>query len=175
MVEGDPFTVVLTERSVNEWLTTLPHVWPDTREALPPEFDHPAIGFRDRRLWIGAHYVARKWQAIINLGLRFDASSDQKELKIILDGVYAGSFPLPKAIVRQAFGRLLGQEQEHQKDLNGTTKPLLDALQTIQSVNELFDGVAVKNRFVWFNGERPYRIQSIEIAKGELRLIIEPL
>lgn len=175
MVEGRPFTVVLTEQSVNEWLTALPHAWPDARDALPPEFSNPAIGFRDGKLWIGAHYVAEKWQAIISLGLRFDSSKDKAELAITLEGACGGSLPLPKMIVRQAFEQLLGQGRRGKRELNGTTRPLLDALQAIQSADELFEGVAVKNRFVWFNGERPYRIESIEIGKGELRLTIEPL
>ncbi len=175
MVEGNPFTVVLTEQPVNEWLTALPHAWPDARDALPPEFSNPTIGFRDGRLWIGAHYVAETWQAIISLGLRFDASNDKAALTITLEGAYIGSLPLPKMIVRQAFERLLRQGRQGKRELNGTTRPLLDALQTIQSADELFEGVAVKNRFVWFNGERPYRIQSVEIGEGKLRLTIEPL
>lgn len=175
MVEGQPFTVVLTEQSVNKWLAALPHVWPDARDALPPEISDPAVAFRDGRLQIGAHYAAEDWQAIVSLRLSFDVSSGGKELQVVLESAYGGSLPLPNVILRKAITRLSKQTQRSEKDINGTTDPLSRALKTIQSTNELFESVAVRNRFVWFNGERPYRIESVEIEDGELRLRIEPL
>ena len=49
------------------------------------------------------------------------------------------------------------------------------ATAVFRSVDELFDVVTIRNRFVWPNGDRPCRINSITTDAGELRIGIEPL
>ncbi|MGD2109626.1 MAG: hypothetical protein PVI86_09565 [Phycisphaerae bacterium] len=175
MVAGAPFTVVLAEQTVNEWLTALPHAWPEARDALPTEIREPAIGFRGGRLWIGAHCKTGDWQAIVSLGLKVEPSADGAELHLALDSVRGGSLPLPKAVVAEAWKRLHRQLCGDSKTRNGTTGPLFDALRDLDSIDDLHRGVDVANRFVWFNGERPYRIRSVSIDDGRIKLEIEPL
>ena len=71
--------------------------------------------------------------------------------------------------------RLLEQARSGRWKADGAGEPLIAALRRIQSVDDLFDGVAIGNRFVWFNGDRPFRIESVRIDDGQLRLRIEPL
>lgn len=175
MVEGRPFDVVLLEHSVNEWLAALPRVWPDTRDALPPEITSPAVAFHAGNLRIGAHYVAGAWQAIVSLRLTLRVSKDGTKLKVVLKSACGGSLRLPKTILRGLLERLLEQARSGRWKADGAGEPLIAALRRIQSVDDLFDGVAIGNRFIWFNGDRPFRIESIRIDDGRLRLRLEPL
>jgi len=175
IVQGDSFDVVLTERSINEWLTALPDAWPDAHVELPPEIRDPAIGLRDGSVRVGAHYAADSCQAILSLRFRLTVSADKTRLMFALDSAYGGSLPLPNAVVREALDGLLRQAKRSRRKPNGTTEPLLDTLQAVRSADDLFEGISLKNRFIWFNGKRPYRIESIKIGNGELRLRVDPL
>ena len=185
MVRGEPFDVVLLDRSVNEWLAALPHVWPDARDSLPPELSDLAVRFDDGKVQIGAHYAARQWQAIVSVDMLLRPSDDGSAVEIALGGVHGGSLPVPRAILRSLLDHLLQSAwaNRHLSCRSGSARrvPLMagrarpTALQEVQSVDELFEGVKIRNRFVWFNGDRPFRIDSIRIDGGELRLRIEPL
>jgi hypothetical protein len=119
--------------------------------------------------------VADAWQAIVSLRLMLRVSEDGTNLKIALKSAYGGSLPLPRAILRGLLEQLLEQAHSGRWKADGASEPLIEALRRIQSVDDLFDGVAIGNRFIWFNGDRPFRIQSVRIDKGQLHLRLEPL
>ncbi len=89
MVRGEPFDVVLLDRSVNEWLAALPHVWPDALDSLPPELSDLAVRFDEGEVRIGAHYAARKWQAIVSVDMLLRRSDDGRAVEIVLGGAHA--------------------------------------------------------------------------------------
>ena len=55
------------------------------------------------------------------------------------------------------------------------TSPWDAAAKSVRSVDQLFAGVNTRNRFVWPNGKRPFRISSIRAIGGELRIRLQPL
>ena len=192
MVRGEPFDVVLLDRSVGEWLAALPHVWPDARDSLPPEFSDLAVRFDEGKVQIGAHYAARQWQAIVSVDVLLRPSDDGSAIEIALSSAHSGSLPVPRAILKGLLDHLLQSPwatrrvarssaslavaYPRTKARHSTAGPRHPAaLQEVQSVDELFEGVRIRNRFVWFNGDRPFRIDSIRIDGGELRLRIDPL
>lgn len=175
MVGGRPFDVVLTQRSVNGWLAALQEVQPESQGALPPEIREPAIGFADGEIRFGAHYEADGWQAIVSVGVTVDVSEDADTVRIALSGAHGGSLPVPKVVLENFVGRLLQIVDTEPDHSGGTAQPLYVALREVDSVDDLFEGVRIRNRFVWFNGERPFRINSVTLAAGELRMRVEPL
>jgi hypothetical protein len=156
-------------------LAALPHVWPDTQTVLPPKISNPAVGFEDGAVRLGAHYTADRWQAIVSLGVRIDVSVDGRFIELELSGVHGGSLPVPQRIVQELLDQLLRRLRDGGHTQDGTAEPFLSALREVKSADELLDGVQVKNRFVWFNGDRPFRIDAVTIDRGQLRLQIEPL
>lgn len=191
MVEGKPFDVVLRDRSINGWLAALPAIWPDAREVLPPEIHHPAVRFDDGCIRIGTHYVSRRWQAIVSVTLTTAVSRDGTAIEIALVGARGGSLPVPVVLLERILEPMLrdmraARAEECRMSISdcrleeirptGPHSALDNRQSTIDiAVEELFDGIRVKNRFVWFNGRRPFRIDSIRIEPGELRLRIDPL
>ncbi|MGB2984407.1 MAG: hypothetical protein WBE26_00875 [Phycisphaerae bacterium] len=175
MVEGRPFAAVLHDRSVNAWLAALPHSWPEARDVLPPQISDPAVRFDSGELRVGAHYAAEGWQAIISIGVKLGVSEDSGAVEIALNGAHGGSLPVPRVVLEGILDHLLQTlHARHDRSIEAA-EPLVSALREVQSVDELYEGVRIRNRFVWFNGDRPFRIDSIIIDDGELRLQIEPL
>lgn len=175
MVEGRPFDVVLQDRSVNEWLAALPHVWPEARDALPPELTEPVVNFEDGCVKVGAHYAADGWRAIVSMGLTLDVSAEGSTVTITLLGARGGSLPIPRSVLHRVFDQLSRSAGSVQDEPENAGDALASALQEIESLDDLFEGVRIDNRFVWPNGDRPFRISSIQIDNARLRLHIEPL
>lgn len=149
MVKRDPFDVVLSDESVTQWIAALGSIWPEAEAWVPPEITDIAVVFDDGVLRIAGRYSGA-WQAIVSAHLTLGVTEDGSRLWVQLVRAYGGSLPLPSSMIE----RLL---MNPQADLSNRVR------------------TEIENRFVWFNGRRPYRILSIQIAQGELRLRIEPL
>ena len=175
MVEGRLFEIRLTDRSVNSWLAALPYAWPEASEILPPELTDAAIRFDPGRVRVGAHCRMNGWQAILSLSLRLSVSKDGGDVIVALTGVQMGSLPVPRPALRRLFEHLRPSKLVRQSGSTRRTSPVMESLAEVQSIDELFAGVHLENRFVWFNGERPFRVRSFEIDEGRWQLRIEPL
>jgi len=179
IVQGKAFEVVVLDRSVNEWLAALPRVSPEARRAMPPELRDPAVRFTPERIRVGAHFEKSGWQAIVSVDLALRVSPDGINLTIALAAVRGGSLPVPRAIVERLLGPLLERARRRHNDNDnddddadstwGTT------FDNLRSTDQLFNGVTIRNRFVWPNGRRPFRIESIRITDGQLRCRLQPL
>ena len=175
MVAQEPFDIVLQDRTMTEWLAALPTVWPEVRDAIPTQITDPAVWFDGGGVRVGAHYTGRAWQAILSVDIVLEVSEDGREVLIALRDVKGGSLSIPRALLTNRLDRLLREARAIGDRSDSGVETLLAAVRKIRSVDALFEGVRIKNRFVWFNGRRPFRIASIQIDAGALRLHIEPL
>ena len=175
MIEKLPFEVTLDGQAVNEWLSVLPTLWPEAREALPPGMSEPAIGFQDCRIYLGAHYHRKWWRTIVNLSVALNLSNDGRFVVVALEGVRCGIVPVWPTWVRNWMPAesLRGRGPSNPEAVATGAKH--SRLPPAESGGDLFSGLKIENRFVWFNGERPFRLLSIKIEAGKLRLGIEPL
>jgi len=176
LVQGKEFELVLTDRSVNEWLAALPRIWPEAKLALPNELRDPAVRFAEERIRFAAHFEKNGWQAIVSVDLVVRVSDDGTSVTIALAGARGGSLPVPRAVIERMVQPLIEQAlrsgKNHDADANS---PWDAAVKSVRSVDQLFTGVTTRNRFVWPNGKRPFRIASIRAANGELRIGLQPL
>jgi hypothetical protein len=175
MVEGRLFEITLTEDSVNGWLAALPHAWPDAQRALPPELSAPAVSFDPQELRIGALAAVDGWQTIVSVALAIQLTEDGREVSVALAGAGAGSLPFPRALLRRALEPLISDLHADHPGRHDGSDVLTGAMREIRSADDLFDGIRIPNRFVWLNGDRPFRIESITLGEGQVRLRIEPL
>ncbi|UCE62321.1 MAG: hypothetical protein JSU63_11525 [Phycisphaerales bacterium] len=167
---GEPVEAVLAGGEVNEWLASLPQLWPEAGQAVPEGFSDLAVGFERGQLRIGAHLQNGQVQAIMHLSLAVELAADRARLKIRLVTVRSGALPVPRTALEELLERFQSTA-EWSEDL-GAFGGILSG---VQSVEELFDGIEVHNRFVWPNGDRPFRISSITSEKGALRIKLEPI
>lgn len=178
MVEGEEFDVLLHDRSINEWLAAWLRDWPDGRDALPPELSDPAIHFDAGRIRVAAYFATGGWRAIVSVALTLGLTVDGSAVEIRLSGAQGGSLPVPRVILEDVLDHLLQGARaggDAGRDSPSTTGLLASIMREVRSVDELFEGVRIRNRFVWFNGERPFRIESLTIDDGNLRLRVRPL
>ena len=78
-------------------------------------------------------------------------------------------------MVRAVVDRLLEPVLRDVRQGRADRDALGSLLREVESVEDLFDGVGIRNRFVWPNGERRFRIDSVIVDDGVLRLRLEPL
>lgn len=175
MVTGMPFEVVLKDRSVNEWLGALGQLWPQSNLTLPQEILDPAVHFDTDCIRIGARYESKSWKAIVSLILTLRVLPDGSALEITLSGARGGSLPIPHAVLEAIVGDLIETARAGGSSGSRDGDQLISLLRDVRDPDELFNGLRVDNRFVWFNGKRPFRIAAIRVAGGELRLKVEPL
>ena len=175
MVLGKAFETVLHDAAVNKWLAALPYSWPEAGRLLPPEITDLAVRFESGKVRAGAHYERNGWQAILSVGLTVSVSADGNDISIALDGVYGGSLPVPRVVLRRMVDQLLESFSTDRDLASDPLQPLASAIRNVHSAEDLFRGLRIRNRFVWFNGDRPFRIKTVDIGEGELRLQVEPL
>ncbi len=175
IVRGSPFTAVLGEEEANRWLAVLGDVWPDAAEAIPKELTLPAVRFETGRLRAGAHLRSSSgWQAIVSVQLLVRVSDDGAELEWALTSFHIGAIPVPRYVLGVIADRLLKSDANRFTTLT----PHVDGSDgdtVLSDVERMFGGVRLRNRFVWFNGQRPFRIRSIRLTNGQLHVEIEPL
>ncbi|MBI4716663.1 MAG: hypothetical protein HY763_02580 [Planctomycetes bacterium] len=175
MVEGAAFELVVADRAVNEWLAALPVLWPDARAWFPEQFKAPAVSFDDGVVRLGGHVEHDGWKVVASIGLRLALSEGGEYLTLALHDVRGGSLPLPRATVRAWLGPFLDSVRREEWSDEVTSDPVSAAFRRVHDVDDLYRGVQVPNRFVWPNGERPFRVTAVRVEGGELRLGIRPL
>jgi hypothetical protein len=175
VVEAETFDVRLTADTVNQWLAALPHLWPDARRSIPPEISDLAVHFEDNRVRVGALYAKDGWQAIVSVGLILAVSGDGEAVTVTLSDARGGSLPVPRMILEEILQRVRRGAGRVVANPDPDAEALESVLVGLRSVDDLFDGVRLRNRFVWPNGRRPIRIAAIAADNGALHLQIEPL
>jgi hypothetical protein len=174
VVSGRTADVTLADAAVNEWLACLPRLLPEEYEAIPPEIGHPAVHFGSDELRVGAYVARDGWHAILSVGLAVSVSEDGQTVRVALNDVRGGSLPVPRVVLDRVLEPLLQEALAAQRGhrRGGTADRLL---RQVRSVDDLYEGITLENRFVWPNGERPFRIEAITIDEGTARIRLDPL
>lgn len=175
IVEGRAFDLVLTDRAVNEWLSAFPSDWGSRRWRLPAGVTEPAVRFEPGIVLIGAHASLNGWRAILNVSLSLAVSTDGQSLRVALKRARGGSLPIPRALLRTLLAPLSEPATPRSHAERAASDPPATMFEGIGSVDELFEGVNTRNRFIWSNGRRPFRFEAITITDGKLHLRIVPL
>lgn len=176
LVLGKEFELMLTDRLVNEWLSALPQIWPEAKRALPDELRAPAVRFTEDRIRFAAHFDKSGWQAIVSVDLILGVSGDGTSVTVALAGARGGSLPVPRTVIERLLQPLIERARRGgvREDAEAAS-PWDAAVRNVRSAEQLFAGVPTRNRFVWPNGRRPFRITSIRIAEGDLLIRLQPL
>lgn len=183
LVEGSPFDLELNDASVTQWFEVLPELYPEFLRLLPSGASEFAVRFLNDRIRMGwLHDVGGeaalnpqrgRWRVIAGTAIALHVSQDGQSLELMLRGVQGGSIPIPRFLLRSWLDPVLSSEAVNLRGFRLLSSTKL--AYGLHSVDDLFEGVALENRFVWFNGNIPFRIESIAITDGTLRLRIRPI
>jgi len=172
IVRGKPFDLLLSMRSVNEWLAALPQLWPDAASRLGSQFTDLAVDFDSDDIRLGALYTRRGWRVIASVDLKIAVTQDGRFLQITLPHLYGGSLPMPRRLLKSLLEPFILQSRYKPSAGAGAFDPIVSE---IWSAGEQVTGVRLRNRFIWPNGRRAFRFASVEVKSGGLRLRIVPL
>jgi len=173
LVKAVEFEITLRDADVNPWLAALPHLWPEVMRTWPTVLTEVAVAFQDGKARVGAHYADHGWHAIVSLEVTPQVSDDGTTILLSLAGAHAGSLPLPRRILDPFWPPLLNLRDRLSSRSNVPDRT--NGTDGKVGPTALFGDIRVRNRFTWPNGDRPFRIDSITVEGGELRMRVEPL
>ena len=168
IVQRKGFEIRLTDRMVNEWLAAMPILWPESRDWLPAGVRDPAVGFDGGEMRVGVHVEREGWRVIANAAVAAEVSRDLSTINVALRCVRGGSLPMPQSVVDSLWQRLV----------SGVKRGRVEGLQVSvpeDSANDPAHELAIRNHFIWPNGERPFRITRFGAENGVLTIGMEPL
>lgn len=185
LVAGLPFELVLTDTQLTAWLAAGPSIWPEIARDWPPEVSAPSIRFRPGSALIAALLESNGWRVIATAHLEPIVSEDQAEVRLRLRNLYAGSIPLPDALLqRLAESLLVPYSKEAGNSIAGESarqrasiqrSPGSQPVSDPHDIDRLLTGQPLRNHFVWPNGRRTFHIRAIAIEEGLVRVAIQPL
>jgi hypothetical protein len=178
LVHRQPFEVVLRDDALNAWFTALPSIWPDAARAVPRELHDPALRFESGLLRIGALYEVNGWRAIVSGAVAAALADEGATIELRLVESCCGSVPMPPSLIaRVANPHLQAAAISDGRPSLAPETPgdAMSSIREVRSVEQLYRGIRIRNRFVWPNGKRLFRIDQITIDADELRLRIEPI
>ncbi len=164
MVKGTPFDIVLNQQQINIWLAAMPALFPQARKELPDWLSESAVSVSSDMLRVGVRYDKNGWRAILNAGVQLSVSQDGASIMLALREAHGGSIPIPHSTLKKILSGMI----DHQNDKKSSI------LSQTQSVDEVFTGLNIDNNFLWPNGRRPYRIESMSFHDGKIKLRIDP-
>ncbi len=173
MVHGQPFELVLVSGEVNEFLAALPELFPDEFLHWPEALRLPAVGFDPDTIHVGLLCEMNGWRVIAALELTAEVLDKGRFVRIATTGVYGGSLPLPRSLLGRIFDPSFAALARSVSLKSGDRAERI--LRELASVDDLFEGVLIRNRFVWPNGKRAFRLETIRVEADRLVLGIVPL
>lgn len=175
MVRGRRFTLELRQEEMNALISSMGRIWPDALKDWPPALQQPALSFDAGGLRVGVTLTRSEDRAVISAALSVSVAEDRNTLHARLVSIHAGALPVPAFLIDSAaepYLERMGDAADRGRrlrswGLEGAESP---------SVRALMDqGGSLRNRFTWPNGERKFRILSVEFRPGIARIEIEPL
>jgi len=167
MVRGRPFEISLSDTQVTRWLTALPAMVPEAQMSWSASLSSPAVRFEPGRMRAGVVYSGSGWRSLMGLSLRVVGDDDEDVLRLAVESASLGSLPVPRLVVANALKRPLERLLQQAADQ--------ELMPPIESVDQLYRGVPIRNRFVWPNGKRAFRVKRIRFEDHSVRISIEPI
>jgi len=164
MVKGKPFDIVLDQQQLNEWLAAMPVLFPQARNEIPDWLRESAVSISSDMLRVGVRYDKNGWRAIINVGLQLSVSPNGESIVLTLSEAHGGSIPILQSTLKNILSGMIDQSSDESSALLGQN----------QSIDDLFTGLNIENNFLWPNGRRAYRIESITFHNDKIKLRIDP-
>lgn len=144
----------LTDAQLNRWVAARREVWPgeDWLELGPLEL--PLVRFEEGAVRVAAVVRRGGWGCVVSCSARVSATHD--ELTARIESVAAGRLPIPRAAAAAGLFRAAFRSAARERMLSdGESLPL-------------------RNEFVWPNGKRRFRVQSMTFARGSVRVRLSP-
>lgn len=167
LMGSEPFTLVLSDEQVNNWMAVRGHMLPEAERWFPAYIEDPMIRFEDDMLTVAGTATRGRVRSVVSLTWRLDVRPNT--IVAHLHRVRSGSLPLPAALISKALEGVSGDSGSGRVPVFG------DDLDLAGRVRQAGKGIEIENRFRWKNGDRLFRITGLQSTGGVARFRIEPL
>ncbi len=169
---GRPFTFVLDQRTVTEWVVARAELYPEAGDWLPDWLQDPVVRFRQGRCIVAARIDYEGWQTILGIHLAADVAPDGVVLRVV--DVTAGALPVPLGSLVDPLDALL---HHRRLDVGLMPDPVAKVVRRLQEAGAeqlIAEGFSWRNIFQTRKGRRPFKIRSLSAADGKLLIQIDP-
>lgn len=176
LVAGRTVEMVLSDRVVTGWLAALPSVMPNADYQLPSGVTEPVVCFdSDGIIRVGARVDQSGMRSILNVGVRVELVEESRYIRVALVYAKGGALQAPRAVMERILKPLFNPRLTSYGQVRGSFSQEAGTLPQVHSVDNLFDGVRMANRFVWPNGDRAFKIDGLRHEDGLLKIQITPI
>lgn len=174
MAAGEPFSVALTVRQINEMLSAQQIIWPAAIGKLDPRLSCPWIGLESNELRVGMRCRWGEVQSILSLRVAVGLADERLMVRVVSVG--AGSLPVPGRLVAR---HLLGEAERSSAVPSSTAQsaPTASAewMQPLKSLLTKGECTAETEVLWWPSGEIPFRIGELDIDRDRIAVRVVPL
>jgi hypothetical protein len=167
LMGSEPFTLVLRDEQVNNWMAVRGHMLPEAEHWLPESIEDPMIRFDDDMLTVAGTATHGSLRSVVSLTWEFDIRPDTIVARLYR--TRSGSLPLPDALIGKVLDSVSGRSDSGRVPVFG------DDLDLAGRARQAGTGLDIENRFRWKNGDRLFRITGFQSRHGVARFKIEPL
>ena len=172
MVRGEVFELVLKDQEVNQWLAVWIHDRSEVNSLALRGLREPSVAFVDGAVRLGALGERSGWRAIFGIDVEIFAVGQSIDFRVGRASV--GSLPLPVRWIEEwmtmprSLDEWIVQHASIAERVGGESKS------STKGANSPRKG-SIRNEFVWPNGERAFRIETIFIHSGVARINVQPV
>ena len=167
LMSSEPFTLVLKDRQLNNWLAIRGQILPETARWLPEYLEDPMVRFDNDMLTVAGTATRGSVRSVVSLGWQLEVGPETIVAR--LRETRSGSLPLSHGLISKALARVGGDSPSSDATALG------GGLNLAGKIRQAGTGLDIENRFRWKNGDRLFRITSLESRGGVVRVKIQPL
>lgn len=170
MVRGEPFVFSLGAERVTTWLGAVDIEEFITSENEDVRLARPAVALPGgERLAIGLEVSRLGLRAVLSVEIRCALTEDGDELMLYIDSIRLGAIAIPRS---QAMKILAPVREELEAGMRADPDGFGARME--EGEGESLAVIRVRNDFVWPNGERAFRIRSIDATESAVSFGIVP-
>lgn len=167
LMSSEPFTLVLKDQQLNDWLAIRGQILPEAARWLPDYLADPMIRFEDDLLTVAGTATRGQVKSVVSLGWKLDVGP--RTILAKLQRTRSGSLPLPEGLISKALAQVAADSS------SAATTSLGGGLNLAGKIMQAGTGLEIENRFRWKNGDRLFRVTGLQSRGGVVRFEIEPL
>ncbi len=176
LVARQPTEIKLSDRGVTGWLAVMPSLMPQGQYSLPHGVSALAVRFDEAGfIQVGASVDQKGFRVILSVSIRIELVKQGQYIRMALDQANGGALHLPKALLEKVLNQFLQSEMVSRVSDKNDRSRSIDTFAKARTVDEWYEGVLIPNRFVWPNGDRPFKVDRLTFSDSMLTIQIQPM
>lgn len=174
MVAGQPFSITLTTRQINEMLSAQQILWPAATAWLDPRFGAPCVDIEADRIKVGLRCRWGRIQSVLSVQLAAQVQDNQLVINVL--STHAGSLPVPASAVSRQYFRSQNAAGDAVPAATPSAAQAVDPLVAV--IRQLLlesESITLADTLWWPNGDIPFQVSDISLKPDSVTIRLVPL